>query len=231
MPRFDALLVTCEHASRAVPRAYAAAFAGRAELLASHRGWDPGARVLAEELAAAAGTTAHLGEVTRLLVDLNRREGTRATFSELTPPDAREALLARYHRPYRAAVLAEARAACARGRLLHVSCHSFTPVWNGAERRVDVGVLFDPRRPAERATAHAWQRELARARPELRVRRNAPYRGVTDGICTWLRRELPRGRYAGLEFELNQAIAARPPRAWRDVRAALVELVLASLGR
>ena len=40
------------------------------------------------------------------------------------------------------------------------------------------------------------------------MRRNAPYRGDTDGLTTALRRELPEGRYLGLELELNQALLA-----------------------
>ena len=47
----DYLLLTCEHAGNRIPRAYAPLFRGADALLATHRGWDPGAYVLARFLA------------------------------------------------------------------------------------------------------------------------------------------------------------------------------------
>jgi predicted N-formylglutamate amidohydrolase len=90
-----------------------------------------------------------------------------------------------------------------------VGVHSFTPVWNGAPREIDVGLLYDPRRPAERAFCDAWLAALERAEPSLRVRRNAPYRGVSNCLPTALRGELPARDYLGLEVETSQALLAR----------------------
>jgi predicted N-formylglutamate amidohydrolase len=73
---------------------------------------------------------------------------------------------------------------------------------------MDVGLLYDPARARERATAIAWQHELRERHPELRIRRNAPYRGTADGLTTALRRERSVRRYAGIEIELNQRIVA-----------------------
>lgn len=68
---------------------------------------------------------------------------------------------------------------------------------------MDVGLLYDPGRTGERDLCLAWKREIEAARPDLRVRRNAPYRGVSDGHVTALRKRFPQG-YLGLELEVNQ---------------------------
>lgn len=228
-PAFDALLVTCEHATNAVPKAFRRAFATNPEVLHTHRAWDPGAAVLAADFERAFGVMAHYGSMTRLLIDLNRRPQSPGLCSEFTPPEARAGLINDYHQPWRAGVLAEAKALCAAGRLLHVSCHSFVPVWQGVERRVDLALLYDPASKLEKATADRWVHELPTVRPGFRVRRNSPYRGVTDGVCTWLRKQLPVTRYAGIEIELNHRYSALPPGRWRDVRDALVDVVKSSL--
>lgn len=216
------LLLTCEHAGHRVPREYRALFRGRRRLLASERGWDPGALAVARALARAWAAPLIAGTTTRLLVDLNRSPHNPAVFSELTrglPREQRERLLARHHRPHWDRV--RASVAARNGRVLHVAVHSFTPVWRGAERRFEIGILYDPRRPRERRLARDWQERLARACPELRVRRNAPYRGNADGLTTALRRELPPARYLGIELELNQRLLASP-RQRRALAAALV---------
>ena len=226
-PRFDALLVTCEHASNAVGR-YGAAFRGQSDVLHSHRAWDPGAALLARELAAACDAPLHEGKFTRLLIDLNRRESSNAAFSTFTPDAARESLL-EFHREWRAAVLADAMRLAKQGRLLHLSCHSFTPELHGEVRNAEIGLLYDPRRALEKRTADAWHVALREALPATRVRRNYPYKGISDGVTSWLRRELPLARYAGFELELNQDFAARPAGEWKSTRQALISMVRASL--
>src|SRR5262249_55301370 len=146
---------------------------------------------------------------TRLLVDPNRSPHNPAVFSSRTRDLSRahrEALLARHHRPHWDRV--RAQIAAFPGGALHVAVHSFTPVLRGARRDYGIGILYDPERARERARARDWQRRLARALPGVGVRRNAPYRGNADGLTTALRRELPAGRYEGIELELNQRLVA-----------------------
>jgi predicted N-formylglutamate amidohydrolase len=208
------LVLTCEHASNAVPRAYAALFRGERAVLASHRGYDLGALPVARALARALSAPLHVTQVTRLLVDANRTRGHRTLFSRWSrelPQAERDALMARYHDPHWKRVRAEVAKLHARGaRVVHVGVHSFTPTWNGAPREIDVGLLYDPARPAERAFCARWLAALRRAEPSLRLRRNAPYTGASNCLPTALRGELPASRYLGLELELNQALLASP---------------------
>jgi hypothetical protein len=53
------------------------------------------------------------------------------------------------------------------------------------------------------------RRELSQALPHLRVRRNRPYRGTSDGLTTHLRRRFAAKDYAGIELELNQALLGK----------------------
>ena len=46
----DRLVITCEHAGNMVPERYRPLFSGHEHLLPTHRGWDPGALLLAREM-------------------------------------------------------------------------------------------------------------------------------------------------------------------------------------
>ena len=191
-----------------MPPRYEPLFQEHGELLASHRGWDPGALALARDLAKRLDARLVSATVTRLLVDLNRSRHNPRVFSTVTRARARAErleLLERFHAPHWQAVhAAVARGVAERGRVLHLAVHSFTPVLDGVTRKADLALLYDPARRAERALAHAWTRALRAAAPVRVVRRNDPYRGAADGLTTALRREHPETRYLGIEVEVNQ---------------------------
>jgi hypothetical protein len=64
---------------------------------------------------------------------------------------------------------------------------------------------------------------FARRAPQLRLRRNYPYRGRSDGLTALLRRRHPDDAYAGIELEVNQAIVAAGGAPWRALRTMLIE--------
>ena len=218
------LVVTCEHGGCRVPPRYRGLFRGRGVFLASHRGWDPGALELARAFRA---PLRFFATTSRLVVDLNRSLGHRRLFSEMTrrlPRGERERILARHYRPYRdAAARAIARAAPA----VHLSVHTFTPVLGGERRRMDVGILYDPARRAERAFCRRWV--VALRGEGFAVRCNAPYRGVSDGFTSWLRRRLPERSYLGVELEVNQKHPRAGGRAWARLRESLVRTLRATM--
>lgn len=210
------LLISCEHAAKAVPPDLAPLFAGREDLLDSHRGYDPGALTVARALAAATGAPLFATAVSRLVVDCNRSPGHRGLFSEITrglPRAAKKALLEAWYRPHREAVAKAVAAGLeAGGTVLHLACHSFTPVLHGVVRRCDLGFLYDPARPAELALCRAWKAALAKGDPALVLRANYPYKGVSDGLTTGLRRRFGEG-YRGVELEMNQRFVRQGPSA------------------
>ena len=227
-------LLTCEHAGNRVPRGVAARFASPAarRALASHRGWDRGALDAARALARALGAPLTFTTVSRLVVEPNRSLHHSRLFSEFTrplPDDVRRALRERHWRRYRQEVEAAIAAGIESGaRVLHLSVHTFAPVLRGQRRNADLGLLYDPGRPEERALCVAWQGVLRQTAPALRVRRNYPYRGADDGFTTHLRRLFPGDRYLGIELEFNRALFDRTRNGWRSavegVAAALATL-------
>jgi predicted N-formylglutamate amidohydrolase len=208
------VVVTCEHGGNRVPRSYAKAFAGQGALLRTHRGYDLGAADVAVAVAQHLRAPSFIATSTRLLVDLNRSVGHPRLFSEFTRglgAADKERILAEHYLPHRRAV--ERAIARARGRsgfVVHLAIHSFTPVLDGDERRADVGLLYDPARARERALCRSWLAALRAAEPERVVRRNYPYRGVTDGFATALRRAHGASAYAGFEVEVNQRLLVTP---------------------
>lgn len=228
-----AVLVTCEHGGNHVPAECAQWFAGREELLNSHRGYDIGALDLARRFAETLDATLVYSVTTRLLADLNRSPGNHALFSEVTAPlprPERQRVLDAYYHPHRERVESILRKWIESGRrAYHVGVHTFTPVLEGKVRNVDAGILYDPSRAAEKTFAILWQKTLALSAPGLLVRRNTPYRGVADGLVPHLRTRFPEDRYIGFELELNQKFPLEEPERWREIQNAAADSFLETL--
>ncbi|MDD5328708.1 MAG: N-formylglutamate amidohydrolase [Sulfuricella sp.] len=226
-------IVTCEHGGNHVPARYRRLFGGYEGLLRTHRGYDAGALAMAENLAHALAAPLFSSTTSRLLVDLNRSIGHRGLFSEITkavPDGLRNEILARCYRPYREEVEANIAAAAARGnRVIHLSSHSFTPELDGRMRNADIGLLYDPARPGEVELCLRWQAAFKHLAPDLRVRRNYPYAGKSDGFTVYLRRRFPANMYVGVELEINQRHVFEGGRHWRVVRQRVVDTLRLAL--
>jgi predicted N-formylglutamate amidohydrolase len=206
-----------------VPARFAPLFAGAAAVLATHRGFDLGALDVARAFGRRLGVEPFTATTTRLVVDLNRSPGNRNVFSAYTrslTETQKAAALATHYWPYRNAVQAAVEKAVGDGdAVLHVSTHSFTPELRGEVRNCDVGFLYDPRRAPEVRFIEAWYAALRAAAPELTLRRNYPYSGVSDALVTHLRRRYGSRGYVGMELEINQKHAGT--RGWRSLVAVL----------
>jgi predicted N-formylglutamate amidohydrolase len=203
-------LISCEHASNRVPPRFARVFEGKEAVLSSHRAYDPGAAGLARRLGGRLQSPVYLGSISRLLIDLNRSPSNRKSlFSsysrKLGRPD-RELLLRKYYHPYRTSVESAVAGMMAAGKpVLHLSIHSFSPVKNDRIRRADIGLLYDSARPYEKVVCAFLAEFLQEKARSLRVRKNYPYLGKTDGFTAFLRKKYSAKLYAGIEIEMNQA--------------------------
>lgn len=201
-------VITCEHGGNQIPDAYLHLFRQYKSLLESHRGYDPGALQLARAMAEHLGATLFTATTSRLLVDLNRSVGHPHLFSEVTrglPSNTKQEILARYYHPYRSQVETTIAKAIKLGScVIHVSSHSFTPVFKGQLRKTDIGLLYDPANKFEGMLCLYWQKNFKESAPDLRIRRNYPYSGKADGFTTYLRRRFSMDNYAGIELEINQ---------------------------
>jgi predicted N-formylglutamate amidohydrolase len=153
-----AIALCCEHASHRVPAPWAAA-AGDAPALHTHWALDIGARPLVFALAQRLGAPATLARFSRLVIDANRPlrhpdliraevEGHALSFNQGVDDEDRRQRALQLYLPYHAAVdrmLAEA------WPKLLFSVHTYTPLYLGQPRAVQLGVLTDAHEPlAER---------------------------------------------------------------------------------
>jgi predicted N-formylglutamate amidohydrolase len=225
MAKTDRFLITCEHGGNRIPSPCRHLFTNAEALLQTHRGYDAGALALARDLSKALAAPLFFSTTSRLLVDLNRSLGHPRLYSEATrraPERIRTEILERYYLPYRNKVEAEIAEAIAHGRrVIHVASHSFTPELDGTVRNADIGLLYDPVRFGEVELCRRWQVQLRVMAPNLKVRRNYPYAGKSDGLTAYLRRRFPAEVYIGIELEINQKHVFSGD--WRDVRGRVID--------
>lgn len=202
------LLITCEHASNALPEEWAFLFERSGDVLETHRGFDPGALELAEVLAKELDSTLQVYPWSRLLIEPNRSLHHKSLFSEFSKKlskSDKQRLIQEYWTPYRDRVIEDIRKQISSNqKVIHVSVHTFTPVWEGKNRDVDIGILYDPKRKEEQRFCREWKKQVELKAPDYNVRMNQPYKGSADGFTTFLRNMFLNDEYIGLELEVNQ---------------------------
>lgn len=208
------IIISCEHAGNYIPKPYSHLFEGKGEILASHRGWDIGSMEVGKYVARHLEAPFFFQKVSRLLVEANRSLDNSELFSEFTvqlPQKQKQELIDSYHLAYRQSVIAEIdKALTSFDRVIHISMHSFTPVLNGVERSVDIGVLVDESIDEEVKYANELKDKISEAIPEMLTMINLPYNGADDGFTTYLRKQYTPDKYLGVEFEVNQKYVGTP---------------------
>lgn len=204
------LVISCEHAVNFIPKQYTSLFSASQNLLNTHAGIDFGALHIAEHLKETLHCELISADTSRLLIDCNRSLFHKQCFSEISqdlPLEERQRIINQYYLPFRQEVTDLIKNHIAQGsQVWHLSIHSFTPVMHDVVRNADIGLLYDPRRIAEKVLAKQWQQEFKKQAPQYRVRRNYPYTGISDGFTSILRKQWPEEDYVGLELESNQAL-------------------------
>lgn len=199
------LIITCEHAGNQVPDHYNHIFSNIKDVLESHRGYDPGALEIGRFLATEFSAPLFICETTRLLIEPNRSLDNKQLYSEYSQSlieTDHEQILQRYYYPHRNAV--EDIISKLSKPVFHLSIHTFTPVLDGNERKVDVGLLFDPDRKSEIDLCGKLLDGLEQMLPFLNIEFNEPYKGTDDGFTTYLRTRFADQDYLGIEIEINQ---------------------------
>ena len=220
------LLLTCEHASRRLPAPWRWPDEDR-WIVGTHWSFDLGAADITRELAGALGCPALLARFSRLLVDPNRdpasptlfrgdAEGSALALNAAIDDDERERRLSGYYHPYHQQI---DRALAVFTEAAILAIYTFTPVYEGVERTVEIGVLYD-RHPE---LAQAFARELRRR--GWRSALNDPYSGHEGFAYSPERHGAERQRPA-LELEIRQDIAVDSQR-----RPGLVAAIVAAVGR
>jgi predicted N-formylglutamate amidohydrolase len=225
------LLIVCDHAENRVPPEYGDLGLPRSEF-SRHIAYDPGAAAITRGLAAALRAPAVLSTFSRLLIDPNRGDDDPTLIMRLSdgavlPGNAnvdateRARRIARFYRPYHAAIDAALDAAMATGVVPAIfSVHSFTPVWRGVPRPWHAGILWD--RDPRMAVPFI---EALRADAALIVGDNEPYAGALRND-TMYRHATARGLAHAL-IEVRQDLIADEAgvAAWTARLAAILQLL------
>lgn len=177
-------VLVCEHASNRLPKSLAG-LGLPAEALNMHIAYDIGAEGVSRLLSRLLDAPLVLQRYSRLVYDCNRPPEAESAMPEVSESTAipgnrnlcAESKLARLKEiywPFHQAVadVLDARAVAGRKAIL-LTLHSFTRVYKGKERAVELGVLCD--RDASIAG------KLVKAFPNVDVRLNEPY-GPKDGV-------------------------------------------------
>lgn len=203
------LILSCEHAVNHIPSAYQYLFHQNTAILHSHRAIDFGAQRIAQQFSKAFGCPLVEATTSRLLIDCNRTLTHPHCFSEFTKTlseDEKKKIIAEYYQPYRQQVTSLIKNSIQQGTpVIHLSIHSFTPELNNKVRNADIGFLYDPSRAGEKQIAIQWRKRILEKSNDYRVRLNYPYRGISDGFVSALRKSYSEHQYLGLEIESNQA--------------------------
>ncbi|VVO33755.1 N-formylglutamate amidohydrolase [Pseudomonas fluorescens] len=174
------VILVCEHASPYIP-AQLERLGLSAEAAREHIAWDIGAHALAQQLSKTLGATLISAGYSRLLIDLNRpleapdsipeRSEVYEVVGNQNLDDAtrqyrRDCLFTPFHQKLSA--LIDARVAAGRAVRI-IGIHSFTPMYFGQPRTLEIGVLY--------ARAHAYAHRLLEglAAQGLKVAANQPY--------------------------------------------------------
>tara|TARA_R110002020_G_scaffold176756_4_gene369198 strand:- start:2216 stop:2977 length:762 start_codon:yes stop_codon:yes gene_type:complete len=196
------VLLICEHAGKAVPRAL-----GNLGLcdedLSKHIGWDPGAAEVTRAMARILGCPAVLQTYSRLVIDCNRppdapdampavSDGVTIPGNSAIGPEVRATRIASIFDPFHAAVTV----ARGSGPSLLLSIHSFTPqlMSQGGPRPWHIGCLGRN----DTSTSQRLLDKIGTLRPDLTLALNQPYQ--IDDESDWF---VPKhGEPSGLPHSL-----------------------------
>ena len=215
------IVLVCEHASAHIPAAYGN-LGLDAAALQSHIAWDPGALAIARHMSAALDAVLVASTVSRLVYDCNRppeaddamparSEAHEVPGNRALTQDARAARTRSYYMPFRAALAAQV---ARKSAPVLITIHSFTPVYLGKRRAVEIGILHD----SDSRLADAFL-QTAAAHTDLNVQRNAPY-GPDDGVTHTLREHALAGGFHNVMIELRSDLIASP-----EAQAAMAAMI------
>jgi len=200
-------VLVCEHASRYIPEKFNNLGLG-IKARESHVAWDPGALEVSLRLSKLLDAPLVSSKVSRLVYDCNRPPTAKSSIPErseaidikgnanLSKDEVNERA-EKYYFPFRNA-LTECLGSHSRrvASPILVTIHTFTPVFHGRKRRVDLGVLHD----SDNRMADGVLTFLAKT--DLKIERNQPY-GPRDGVTHTLKEHGNRRGIANVMIEIK----------------------------
>jgi len=201
------IVLVCEHASHHIPAHLLQLGLSPSDRL-SHAVWDPGAFEVAIRLSRMLGAKLVASNISRLVYDCNRPPESAEAIRDqselvkipgntnLTDSDRLERAT-NYYEPFRAAVAQVMQATI---NPVLVTVHSFTPIYNGKPRSVEIGILHDE----DAALADAI---LALEKSSFNVCRNEPY-GPEDEVTHTLKEHGVAASHLNVMLEIRNDLIA-----------------------
>ena len=198
------VVIVCEHASYYIPKSFNTLGLSKADQT-SHAAWDPGALGVAKHLARKLDATLVASRVSRLVYDCNRHPSARDAMpvrsevievpgnQNLSQSD-RDARIHAFYRPFHNALQDVIRQI---NNPIIVTVHSFTPVYHGHLRSVEIGILHD----TDARLANAML-QVAQEHTAANVQRNEPY-GPEHGVTHTLKEHAINDRYLNVMLEIR----------------------------
>jgi predicted N-formylglutamate amidohydrolase len=226
------ILLVCEHASARLPEQFGTLGLAPEHLL-EHIAWDPGALDLALGLSARLDAPLVHAGMSRLIYDCNRPPDSPTAVRAVSErfavpgnralsPESYALRVAHCYEPFRGllehTIASKVTDASDDRPLAIVTIHSFTPVFDGVPREVELGVLHgDDASLADRMLAEAGRIT------GLLAERNAPY-GPGDGVLHTVEQQAEARGLPGVMLEVRNDLL-REPDGVADVADRLARLI------
>jgi len=217
----SSVVLVCEHASHHIPHLFNG-LGLSLDARESHAAWDPGAMAVANQLSKSLDAILVASEVSRLVYDCNR------------PPNAPDAMPSRselidvpgnkiltqskrnmraevYYWPFQSALSSVVKQVA---NPIVVTVHSFTPIYHGQMRSVEIGILHD----TDTRFADAML-QTAHAHTTANVQRNEPY-GPEHGVTHTLKEHAIKDGHLNVMLEIRNDLIERAQQ--QEVMAALL---------
>lgn len=217
-----ACVVSCCHATCAVPEAWRELFRGSEECVQSPDGWDPGSLNLAQAFSMRCRTPLVHGDVTRLLIDLEQDGEARwSRFSSSLPEATRIKLIERHDKPFRDALALRLNEALPRHAAV---VHLMVRTEAGSEGRI--ALETPPGATLAETVAATWRKHLATGGLDVRHHSNE----TGPPLAGWLAGRFPAAGYAQLRLTVSQSffLEGRPLK-WEALKKMLLETFDTSL--
>jgi len=222
------LVLVCEHASAYIPK-YFNGLGLTDEIKNSHIAWDPGAFELAKCLSSKFDAPLVHSNISRLVYDCNRNTGEASAMTarselfdvpgnvEISSSET-QARIEQIYNPFSIAldkVITEKKSSVAEPSVaepsgaepsiaapLLVTIHSFTPVYFGQKRNVEIGILHS----SDSQLADEML-SLAPMFNDIKIERNQPY-GPADGVAHTLEEHGIKNNLPNVMIEVRNDLLA-----------------------
>lgn len=206
------VLLVCEHASKHIPLRYGDLGLSE-DAKSSHAIWDPGAYEVARSLSQRLDAPLIAARVSRVLFDCNRPPEAPDSMPEACEiyqfpgnkglsAEAKEERTRNIYQPFKETISKTIQDS-ARIEAI-VTLHSFTPVFFGSPRAVEIGIIHD----SDRRLADAML-AIAPEVTDLAIARNEPY-GPEHGVTHTLKEHGQKNGLLNAMIEIRSDLIAGP---------------------